>query len=592
MISLVDKRLRVDLSNTNNDLNSLHFALEEEEQGQEGVGEGQEQEEVEEEEEDEDTISDLSFDEENYYNKEEIIMANRSSSFKIPTSTIFINKSNQNNNQSTTLTAGGGGEGAHTSTPSTQVAASITTSNIMKLDTIRGVLLPCLQTNMFGALLFVKLPFLLSKLGILISLFVLILSIGSTLFTLLSHVALATNGKFKKSAGLYALIKKHLGLEIGACIGLLHLVQKVGVTSMYCLAAAETALSAVGFSNVFPNKTTIFGIILCFILSIVCLFPKIHKSLEDIAVGLALLSVISFIVGTISFAADAWDGGLGSEEREFAGCFLPRSNTFHDPRDGSEALIATPFVHLLSIFYASFSGFVGASTRSGNIHTMIVLKQIFYFFTLNYIIFLIIYFLPGYLLTNPGLSIPFGTFSSAFIVIVLVIYIIIILGLNVSSHGLSAHRVALAELSWPLPLIGFIGITICNVSAAFVNLKGIPRLISLIDDDGAVPFFRFLASQNHHHLNTQLPVHASTTSSPRFFTSLTFHTHQLRYLHPRKLLFTFFVTAIPCVAGDFVFISQFVAIPTLLVYVALNLSCFILAFIKAPGFRPNWKYFR
>jgi hypothetical protein len=305
--------------------------------------------------EDDDTISDLSFDEENYYNKDEIITAVRTSSFQVKSSSQFRLPS-------------------HSQIPSTlspspptipQQLSNNDFNTPMKLGMFRGVLLPCLQSSMFGALLFVKLPFMIGKLGVYLSIVSVIIAVGCTILTLLSLVALATNGKFKKSAGVYVLVRKHLGLELGGCIGLLHLAQKIGVTSMYCLAASEVALTTVGFNQVFSNKTTVFAIILCAILSVGCFFPNLHKNIDDIALAIAGLSVTSFVFGTLIFVCGGWSSGLGSHERKYFDCVLPHTDTFNDPRTGTEALVATTFVHLLPILFSSVSGVIGASTRSG-----------------------------------------------------------------------------------------------------------------------------------------------------------------------------------------------------------------------------------
>jgi hypothetical protein len=194
----------------------------------------------------------------------------------------------------------------------------------------------------------------------------------------------------------------------------------------------------------------------------------------------------------------------------------------------------------------------------------------------------------GYLLAQPSVSIPLGTLSSTLIVVFLVTFLTFVLSLGVSYHGLSANRIPLALLSWPMPILGYIGITLCNIAAAFNNLKGIPRLLAVINEDGAVPFFSFLSV--HHHPLFTLPSssHAPISASPRG-PGTTAHP---RYLNSRKVLFTFLITAVPCLAGDLKLLAEAVAIPALLVSVGVNMSCFLLAFVKAPGFRPHWKYFR
>lgn len=502
---------------------------------------------------DDDTISDISFDEENYYNKDEIIVASRTTSFK-------VTRSNFQQQSPRIMTP-----------PMTITSQLSNTETTMILGTLRGVFLPCLQTSLFGALLFVKLPWLVSQLGVYLAIGGIIISACATIFSLLSLIAIATNGKMKKSAGVYVLMRKYLGLELGGCIGIYHLIQKVGVTAMYCLAASEAALASVEFDDAFSNKTTLFSIILCAILSIFCMFPQHHRHFEDITVALSLLTVISFFFGTILFVSGAWSSGMPPEDREFAACLLPSDDAFRDPRTGSKALISNTFSNHVAILFASVSGVFGASTRSGK---PTATRNNFYL---------------GYLLANPGLSIPLGTLLSTFLVLIVSIYITIVLGLGVSYHGLFAHRIPLALLSWPMPILGYIGITICSISAAFNNLKGIPRLIAVINEDGAVPFFSFL-SLTHHH--APIPNPAANNSSHSILSINRSNLSQPRYLHPRKIFFTFCITAVPCLAGDLKSVAEFVAIPILIVYVAVNVSCFLLAFVNAPGFRPHWKYFR
>jgi hypothetical protein len=309
---------------------------------------------------DDDTISDISFDEENYYNRDEIIMATRTASFKV-TRTNF-----QQPNQSSSHSHSSSRMRTPPISLSPQLSNSeMSTSAPLVLGTIRGVLLPCLQTSMFGALLFVRLPWLISQLGLYLTIVATILTVGCTIFTLLSMLAIATNGKMKKSAGVYVLMKKCLGLELGGCLGIFHLIQKIGVTSMYCLAAAETALAAVEFNNGFADKTVVFAIILCAILSVFSMFPQHHKHFEDLTFGLSLLTITSFFFGTLLFVTGVWSSGISTEDREFAGCVLPHSDPGRDPRKGSEAIISSSFAKLVSILFASVSGVIGASTRSG-----------------------------------------------------------------------------------------------------------------------------------------------------------------------------------------------------------------------------------
>lgn len=298
---------------------------------------------------DDDTISDISFDDGcGYYDGDDVIVARRTSSFAAMSKRTPEKVENFSNQR--------------VASPSSEISKGQIGSSPTKQGTIRGVLIPCLQSNMLGAMLFIRLPWITSQTGVYLALLTFVLCLGSTIFTLLSLVAIATNGKLKKSGGLYVFVRKFLGLELGGSIGMLHLLQKILSVSMHCLAASETILHGYGTKKIADQEITILAILMCFVMSLILVLPKIERRVDDIStvvLGISAFTVLSFVVGAIAFACGSWDGKLSTEDREYNDNW--RANYEHN----QNSHIAPSFFTLLSLYYASSSGLISATTRAG-----------------------------------------------------------------------------------------------------------------------------------------------------------------------------------------------------------------------------------
>ncbi|KAL6118401.1 uncharacterized protein ACO6RY_03208 [Pungitius sinensis] len=111
--------------------------------------------------------------------------------------------------------------------------------------TIRSML------NIWGVILFIRLTWITSRAGILLTLVILAMSVVVTSITALSISAIATNGKVI-SGGTYFVISRSLGPEMGAPIGL-----------MYSFGnALASALNTMGFSEVVRDLMKDFGIVM------------------------------------------------------------------------------------------------------------------------------------------------------------------------------------------------------------------------------------------------------------------------------------------------------------------------------------------
>ncbi|XP_077961669.1 solute carrier family 12 member 3 isoform X2 [Gasterosteus aculeatus] len=105
--------------------------------------------------------------------------------------------------------------------------------------------------NIWGVILFVRLTWITSRAGILLTWLILAMSVLVTSITALSISAIATNGKVI-SGGTYFVISRSLGPEIGGPIGLVYSFGN----------AVASALNTMGFSEVVRDLMRDFGVVL------------------------------------------------------------------------------------------------------------------------------------------------------------------------------------------------------------------------------------------------------------------------------------------------------------------------------------------
>ena len=116
-----------------------------------------------------------------------------------------------------------------------------------KLGTCNGVIIPCLL-NIFGAILFVRLPWAVGQSGWLGV--VLQFALGGSLVTLttLSIAAISTNG-LVRGGGAYYMLSRSLGPEFGVAVGVAYYCAASISIAFYLIAFAENMVSCIGGSS-------------------------------------------------------------------------------------------------------------------------------------------------------------------------------------------------------------------------------------------------------------------------------------------------------------------------------------------------------
>ncbi len=159
-------------------------------------------------------------------------------------------------------------------------------------------------------------------------------------------------------------------------------------------------------------------------------------------------------------------------------------------------------------------------------------------------------------LTNPSESIPSGTLAAILITTTIYLSVVWLFGSIISNEALIHDKLIVTAVTVPHYLVVQIGIVMSSLGAALQCMTGAPKLLTAIAKDGAIPFLKFVTS------SSKAPIWC-----------------------------TWFIASIPTLAGNLDFITPIITMFFLLMYSGCNLSCFFLATLKSPNFRPTFRYF-
>mmetsp|Transcript_47375 Transcript_47375/g.92414 ORF Transcript_47375/g.92414 Transcript_47375/m.92414 type:complete len:947 (+) Transcript_47375:361-3201(+) len=188
------------------------------------------------------------------------------------------------------------------------------------------------------------------------------------------------------------------------------------------------------------------------------------------------------------------------------------------------------FFSLLGLLFPSFTGIMAGSNRSA-------------------------------VLRNPSHSIPTGTISAIFATTGLYFLFVSLLSSTLSNEVLLENKLVVADIAFPHKLVVQAGIIMSSLGAALQCLTGASRILAAIADDGCLPHLRWFTPE-------------TPTANPH-----------------RAIVLTWFIASLFTIAGNIDFITPIITMFFLLMYGGVNLCCFLMGVLKAPGFRPTFRYF-
>ncbi|XP_059932706.1 solute carrier family 12 member 10, tandem duplicate 1 [Gadus macrocephalus] len=223
-----------------------------------------------------------------------------------------------------------------------------------------GVMVRCML-NIWGVILFLRLSWITSEAGILLTCVIILLSVVITSVTALSVSAIATNGRVN-SGGAYFMISRTLGPEMGG---------PIGVVFSFANALA-CALNTVGFAEVIRDLLQEFGLGMVDEVNDVRIIGVITVSFL-LLISLAGMEweakaqILFFVILLISFA-NYFVGTLipPDEEKRSKGIFGYRSEIFSDNLM-SKYTNGNDFFAVFAIFFPSAIGILSGVNISGDL---------------------------------------------------------------------------------------------------------------------------------------------------------------------------------------------------------------------------------
>lgn len=421
-------------------------------------------------------------------------------------------------------------------------------SGAIKFGWIRGVYMRCLL-NIWGVLLFLRMGWMVGQAGMGLSLVIVGLATVVTILTTLSMSAICTNGEVG-GGGVYYLVSRILGPEVGGAVGILFSFATSVAVAMYIVGAAETVRDLLrsydtGISQVpsADNDIRIAGVILLIIMYLVTGVGMLFENSAQIVLLIILIvALIDYFVGAclvpteeqLSKGFTGWNAQVAKEN------FVPdfRGETFFG---------------VFSVFFPSVIGITAGANISGD-------------------------------LKDPSFSIPKGTMLAIISTSGSYILIIVWLGCTVirdatgnvedvlnntywnctgreCPHGLQNYNQVMEMSAGFGPLI-YGGIFAASLSSALAALMSAPKIFQALCKDRIFPSLYVFAKGY------------GAQGDPRRASGLAFLI---------ALVFTLIaeLNAIAPIISNFFMAT----------YGLVNFACFHASLVKAPGFRPGFKYY-
>lgn len=299
-----------------------------------------------------------------------------------------------------------------------------------KFGAFSGIFVPTFL-SIIGVILFLRLGFIVGSAGILPTVIIIVLAASVTFATGLSFSSVTTNIRIS-SGGVYSIISKTLGLEVGGSVGI----------PLYFAQVFSVALYLFGFTEawqfLFPAHNSLVVLFASFVLILVLTAVS-----TDIAIKAQLLIFVVIVATILSiFASGDWLYKVISTP--LLGAFKEFS-----------------FWELFALFFPAVTGIIAGVGLSGEIE-------------------------------DPKRQIPKGALTA--IVITTFIYIVMAfrLGYSASSQELIEDTSILVKLS-PFGLLVIIGILASTFSSALTTFVAAPRLLHAMAEKSLFPGSGFIS---------------------------------------------------------------------------------------------------
>ncbi|SCU77948.1 LADA_0A03004g1_1 [Lachancea dasiensis] len=402
-----------------------------------------------------------------------------------------------------------------------------------KLGTFDGVFVPT-TLNVLSILMFLRFGFIIGQMGVLGTIFLLVLSYGINLLTTLSISAISTNGTVR-GGGAYYMISRSLGPEFGGSIGLIFFLGQMLNSGMNVLGIIEPLMY--NFGSKIDQETPV-------------LFPLLKRGYWWEFFYASVILLVCLGVALVGSATVSRAGKVLFWLLLISTLSVPISGILVSPFDDGEILYSGPSLQTLrENLYPHFTRHAAGSLLKGT-ETFNDLFGIFFPATAG------IFAGAGMSseLREPSRSIPKGTLWGLCLTFVCYLVVILTIGLCVPRESLYRDVQILQTIS-ASQIVILIGELSTSLFSIIVGIVGAAYVLEAIAKDSIFPGISIFEKR------------------PLF-----------------SVLFTWLLTQL-CLFSDVNSIATFITMTFLMTFVVMNLACFLLEISSAPNFRPSFTYF-
>eukprot|EP00943_MAST-04B_sp_MAST-4B-sp1_P003479 g3479.t1 len=449
-----------------------------------------------------------------------------------------------------------------------------------KLNMYFGVFQPCML-NIFGAILFLRLPWAIGHAGWLGVLSMFVLAGVTVTLTTLSIAAISTNGTVR-GGGAYYMISRSLGPEFGGAVGCVYYLAAVIGVTFYLTAFAEnfTTFGIPGYEAMDKDTQASWNLLVESV-ALLLLFGQANVGasffLKFNTIIFAIL-LVSIVVGIVSFisgpsASHVVPGFVGPNLHTFT------ENTFPFSKHKKDHCICNvKFPNVTCGINGEITcGWSTCDPRANNsiamndksdvcgTDTIKGTKRLTYFDVFIVIFPAVTGIMAGANysgdLADPGGSIGKGTLYAIACSLSVYVFLTFLIGASVERKALISNLNIFQDCAWSEAFI-IAGVIMSTVSSALGSLVGSARVIQALARDKIIAIFKIFSYGS------------PKGDEPRVALVLSYVLAQVFFF-----------------AGNLNTISRIISNFFLLVYFFINFACFVLRVTGAPNFRPEFKYF-